>query len=571
MGYQMAGQLSIYQLQQFAPQSPILAFRPEDSGSPTQDWCRHLERNQLRRHELEEFAIVGDVVVRIVDGTEPDPLERVKILSLEYALKVLNDEIDAKEFVRCARAIAAPDASQFEFEQIASYYYGEIRRRSTSEVLKEMGLLGMQLEAVTKTVQERDISTSERNVPEQKLTVADQRRCREIAKNRCPLPIPTPNFDAELAAIVRRAGGSKATRMIYDDFAEFLLDDKGKTIDELDADFLTFEKLEQYDENGIIGFSMSGGQHSQIVYDFEAEVDATYLPIDARPIGREMNLLFVGHRIGGQTAQEERRFILEYDEEQSQIHAERNGYSIPIATLPPAAQFSDLPFTDGEFSEWLSAKLNRLYPNRVVRTARRIKQNRLGQLLEYTTVQEVNPDYEEMQYVTAVCQILWNRQRSDFHLRSLRHKEYQDLYLDLRNTSDTAIVAGLKKEAYGRFKEQKTISLKEFTALNTVAKSQEARLSGLITEVTRKWLSSISKSSANRLRFIKFSLYNDKEVQSLTRQEKQRLWDAVRLRDAAIKESVQQETLPFEVSSQLALNRSQSSSKQFVRVTPHTV
>ena len=86
----MAVQLNINQLKQFASHSPILAFRPEDSGSPMQDWCRHLERNSRYRRELEEFAVVGDVVVRIADGTEPEPFERVKILSLEYAIKVLN-------------------------------------------------------------------------------------------------------------------------------------------------------------------------------------------------------------------------------------------------------------------------------------------------------------------------------------------------------------------------------------------------------------------------------------------------------------------------------------------------
>ena len=243
-----------------------------------QDWCRHLERNSRYRRELEEFAVVGDVVVRIADGTEPEPFERVKILSLEYAIKVLKDQTDAIEFVRCVRAIASPDATQFEYEQIAAYYYGEIRRREVSDVLKEMGLLGMQLEAVTNTVRDREIDAVESAAVEQRLTVADQRRCREIAKNRQPLPAPTPNFDDELASVIRRAGRSKVTRMIYDDFAEFLLDDGDKTIEELDADFLTFEKIEQYDENGIIGFAMSSGQHSVVVYDFEADVDASYLP-----------------------------------------------------------------------------------------------------------------------------------------------------------------------------------------------------------------------------------------------------------------------------------------------------
>src|SRR5882762_3375884 len=145
----MAEQLNIEQLRKFSPQNSILAFSPINSGSPMHDWCAHLANNPLRRMELEEFAILGDVVVRIADELEPEPIERVRIMSLEYAVRVLGNEEDGREFVRCVKAISSPDAGQFEYEQIAAYYYGEIRKREVPEVLKEMGMLGVQLEAVT--------------------------------------------------------------------------------------------------------------------------------------------------------------------------------------------------------------------------------------------------------------------------------------------------------------------------------------------------------------------------------------------------------------------------------------
>lgn len=170
-----------------------------------------------------------------------------------------------------------------------------------------------------------------------------------------------------------------------------------------------------------------------------------------------------------------------------------------------------------------------------------------------------------------ICQILWNRQRSDFHVRNLRQKAYQDLYLDIRGTSDTAMVAGLKKQAYSNFKQQKTLSLKQFTALNTVAKSQEARLALNITPVTRKWLGVVAAASVNRLRYLKFSLYNDKEIQSLTRQEKQRLWDAVRTRETSLQESVNAALHQTAVASQQSLARQQNLPLQYVRVTPSSV
>jgi hypothetical protein len=57
----MAGQfnLNINQLQQFAPQSPILAYRVVDSGSPQQDWCKHLAKNSRYRRELEGFPCLA--------------------------------------------------------------------------------------------------------------------------------------------------------------------------------------------------------------------------------------------------------------------------------------------------------------------------------------------------------------------------------------------------------------------------------------------------------------------------------------------------------------------------------
>ena len=477
----MAGQfnLNINQLQQFAPHSPILAFRPTDSGSPQQDWCKHLAKNQLRRRELEEFSVLGETVVRIADGIEPAPFDKVKILSIEYAIKTLQDETDAREFIRSVKAICSSDASTYELEQIAAYYYGEIRRRGTSQVLTEMGLLGMQMEAVTATIEEREFDFTETEIPEQKLSVADQRRVSLAQKNRTPIPTPTPNFDEEFAYILSRVRDSKTTHSRYDEFADFYLSDEGKSLEELDADYISYDKLEQYDENGVIGFSMSDGQHAVVVYEFDAEVDASYLPIHAASLAKEINLIFVGHRIGGKSAQKARHFTLAQSILQRELKEMRNGvpalFSTPIPTID---KFSELPFSDEEFNDWLAARLDELYPSRTLRSVRRFITNKTGKLVEYQGTQEINPDFEEMQYVASVCQILWTNLKTDFHFRSLRREAYQILHLGIRKTTDTADLMKLKKQAYNEFKEQKKITLKEFTALNTAAKSQEVRLSG---------------------------------------------------------------------------------------------
>jgi len=509
----MAEQLNIEQLRKFAPQNAILAFSPLNTGSPMQDWCAHLGNNPLRRMELEEFTILGDVVVRIADELEPEPIDRVRIMSLEYAVRLLGNEDDGREFVRCVKAIASPDAGQFEYEQIAAYYYGEIRRRDVSEVLKEMGLLGMQLETVTATVADREISFEEFDRPDQKLTVADQRRVKEVAKTRKPLPARTRIFDDEMKAVLSRVGRQKISRMIYDDLAAFYLEDGNKSIEEVDRDFLTFDNFEQYDENGIIGLTMNSGQRSVVVFDLDCEVDASCLPLEARSLAGEIGRLFVGHAMGGTAVQ--------------------NGRSM-IATTRLAMP-ANHPFNDQEFEEWLALSLDRIYDAKAVRSVRRLFTFGKGSAVELVLDQEVNPDFEEMQYAAAVLRLLWRRQYSDFHLRSLRHDTYQELYLAIRGTTDTADVAELKKRAYADFKERNKLTLKEFTALNTVAKSQEVRLRDRFSRAARRWLQKVETANAGCLRYLKFSLYNDPEAKALTRQEKQRLWDAVRTRETEVK------------------------------------
>ena len=566
----MAGQynLNINQLKTFAPDSAILAFRPEDSGSPQQDWCKHLQAHPRYRRELEEFAVLGETVLRIADGIEAAPIDKVKILSLEYAVKVLGDETDAKEFVRCVKAIASPDSSGYELEQIASFYYGEIRRRSVAEVLKEMGLLGMQMEAVVATINEREIEIIETETEEPKLTVADQRRIRTAQEKSLPLPAPTPNFDDEMTAVKRRVGQSKATKLTRDEFEDFYLGDEGKSCEELDAGFMSFEKLEQYDENGIVGFSMSGGQHTIVVYEFDWEVDASYLPHHARELAKEMSLIFVGHRIGGAAAQKARHFTLAQRILQDELRQMGKGVPALFSTPMPAVdKFSALPFSEEDFSDWLAAKLDYIYPRRVLRSVRRLTTNRVGKSFEYQAAQEVNSDFEEMQYVASICQILWNQMRGDFHLRSLRREIYQNLHLKIRKTEDTAEVAKLKKEAYDEFKERKNLTLKEFTALNTAAKSQEARLINKVSAPARKTLDEIRLASTGRLRYLKYFLYNDQAIQALTRQEKQRLWDAIRARETALQTTIgKPATQPAKAVQQPQFQRGQQTQKQVVRV-----
>jgi hypothetical protein len=306
-----ANQLSLSALREFAPvSSPLFAYRIESSGSPMNDWARHIEHNKLFRRELEENSVLGgNVVVRTVEGDEQPALERVKILSLSYATRVFGNAEDAKEFVRCVKAIADPQAAQFELEQIASHYYRECRGRNVTEVLKEMAMLGMEMTRVTASINELEIETTETEIGEFKLTPADEKRVRDAQKNLSSLPEPTPNFDAEMQAVKNKLTRGSLSKANQDEFAAYYLTDEGKSIEQIDDDFRRFEAHEQYDEDGLLGLRMSGSQYTEVVLELDAEITAEYLPETVQPLAKMLQLVFVGYEIGGRAAQAARHFI----------------------------------------------------------------------------------------------------------------------------------------------------------------------------------------------------------------------------------------------------------------------
>ena len=110
-----------------------------------------------------------------------------------------------------------------------------------------------------------------------------------------------------MQAVLRRVGRHKVSRMMFDDFAEFYLEDGDKSVEELDRDFTTFDQLEQFDENGLIGITMSSSQRSVVVFDLDCEIDADCLPGESRELYAQIPKLFVGHSLGGKAVQEGRR------------------------------------------------------------------------------------------------------------------------------------------------------------------------------------------------------------------------------------------------------------------------
>ena len=573
-----ANQLSLSTLREFAPvNSPLFAYRTESSGSPMNDWARHLSANQLFRRNLEENSVLGgNVVVRVAEGDETPALERVKILSLTYATRVFGNIEDAKEFVRCVKSIADPQAAQFELEQIASHYYRECRQeRNVSEVLKEMALLGMEMTRVTATAGDLEIETNETEIGEIKLTERDEKRVREAQKNLPLLDEAAPNFDAEMEFVRSKLSRGTITKAAHDEFAAFYLAESGKSIEELDEDYLRFDSHEQYDEDGLLGLRMSGSQHTEVVLELDSEITAEYLPTDAQPLAKMMQLVFVGHEIGGRAAQAARHFVacrkIETGDNMRARKAFRLNAQFVETVMPKASEFSIVPLRRDEILEWIDLNLDALYSREVIRIARRVTTGKRGEFIEFMVNQTVNPDFEEKQYAGSILQILLGQTERDFHLAALRRNAiYQSIYLQIRRAKDTAILSQTAEIAR-RAKDEKRLSLKEYTALSTVAKSQFARLAGEHPSPALYRLEKeISRADSRKIGYLKWAMYGTNcpthAIHNLPKQEVQKAWASLKNREQFLKQASETDRAR---QQQLQFNRANATTAaQQVRITP---
>ncbi len=574
--YLSANQLSMSCLREFAPSnSPLFAYRIESSGSPMHDLAQHIAANDLFRRDLEETSVLGgNLVVRAVEGDEKPALERVKILSLVYAKRVFGNLEDAKEFVRCVQSIADPQATQFELEQIASFYYRECRQRETAEVLKEMAFLGMEMTKVTAETKKLEIESTEKEIGEIKLTPADEKRVRQAQKNLPLLPAPTPNFDAEMKAIEKQISRNFITKAHHDEFAAYYLNDDEKTLEELDDDFRKFDAHEQYTEDGLFGLQMSGTSHTEVVLELNAEITAEYLPETVQPLAKTLQLIFVGYEIGGRAAQVARHFVacrkIENLDNIRAREAFRLNFPFIEAVKPQLTEFSLLPLKRAEISEWIDLQLDLIYSREVVRLARRVGIGKDGSWQEFTVNQTVNPEFDEKQYASQIFQILLEQMERDFHLSSLRRNEvYQSVYLKIRGALDTAILTQTAEIAR-RAKEEKRLNLKEYTTLSTVAKSQFGKLNNARPSSTLYRLEKeIRHADSRKISYLKWAMYGSNlpthAVHKLPKQEIQRAWTALRSRDLILKQKATSESNRV-LQPQLQFNQTYPNSQ--IKVTP---
>jgi hypothetical protein len=268
-------------MQTVNPHSNRRLFIPQTSGSPRTDLFTHISSlGHIGRLDFERFHIAGEVIYKVEEDASPECQEdeEARIATLAYAIKKLGDEVNAAEFIRCLNSICDGGDARSR-QSIAAHYYREIAARNVNAVLKEMGLLTMQLltPSIVESEEEESIAS-----PVEIQTDDNARSRREEYKISL--------FDQELASIIKMVSGGRRVSALQPDDFEIFLDQMildGFEGDDLAAKVESFENLMQYDESGAI-ILMSEHQRTTACGRLDSELTAEDLPLRARYLVGEL-------------------------------------------------------------------------------------------------------------------------------------------------------------------------------------------------------------------------------------------------------------------------------------------
>lgn len=483
-------------------------FTPANTGSPRQDVYNHLSRlPQLARLDFEEHTIAGNLIVRIEPdlGSSSEPEKETKIVSVPYAERIFGNTADAVEFVRCVKLIAGEMARARELQTIASYYYKEAKTRPAGDVLKEMGLLALHLSSVTAMEEDRafgEVSEMEIEAPayafsdSETMSLSDKRA--GFMRRAADVLDETDITHADIFALELRAAGRhlshKTGGFSYDEFAAHLaeMDGMTETAEEADALFLNYESVyEQYDEDHVVSLHMSDGERVIVVGTLDDDIDENLLPEETRHL-----------------ASEQRRLYL-------------NGTPLE------------------EICELIDAEIDFIYQERVARTMRVLVHVK-GATIEVPRTVKLLRYAEEREQTRFVLEKLLEQLTADFHSRACHSNPlYRAFHRRIRRAQNTGEVAAAIKEAYGE-KDDKRLTLAQFTALNTVAKSQYLKCEppALPAPVRQRFVSQllreIETASARKLTFLRWAMYGqnrpDHVIHRLPRADRALVWEQLKAR-----------------------------------------
>src|SRR6266511_2218940 len=251
-------------------------FLPRNYGSPFNDTAEHISGLGLARIDIERCAIAGEVIYSVDGDSTPTSQqdEEARIATLAYALKKLGNPEDAAEFMRCLNAICEEGDSRYR-QVAASYYYKEIPERGTGDVLKEMGLLAMELASLNPVTEIIETETP----------------CPAIQSDPAVASLDEPDpenirlfLKQEMEAInLMIRSRRKCAGFAHDEWTEWLndLEASGASLKELDDAFTYEGSLDQYDEGGAI-IHMSAHERTIACGRIDHEFTADDLPEQAR-------------------------------------------------------------------------------------------------------------------------------------------------------------------------------------------------------------------------------------------------------------------------------------------------
>lgn len=508
----------------FQPTHPLSLhqiFNPESHGSPRQDVYNHISRlPQTARMDFEDHTLAGNLIVRIEpdlsSATEQEA--EAKIVSVSYAERIFGNLADAVEFIRSVKLLAGADARARDFQIIASHYYKEAKARPANEVLKELGLLAMQLSSVTATEEERAFGESlEFEVEHRPDSLADEtmsssERRTEWMRYAARVLGEAEDIDifkSELRHVSRfksHMGG-----FVTDDFKQHLADCEAltETAEEADALYQSYEAIyEQYDEDHVVSLHMSDGERVVVVGTLDDDVDEHSLPEGARYLATELYDLYTNG------------FPLRDRGPADSVEG------VPLTAFtrdPDTRERVQIPINVYGIDTWMDRRVDELFSERTTRTVRhfisvteprakhrhithesvvpyveevettkrgqtsRVRQIRhrvrrvelsipSSRLHEQTSTIEVCPHAEERERTRTVLDVLLTRLKENYHTRG-QHSSvvYRELSARIGTATNTAIIARMKKEAWDH-KEAGQLSLKLFTALNTQASVRQSLL-----------------------------------------------------------------------------------------------
>ena len=430
---------------------------------------------QLARLDFEHFDVAGEVIFKVAGDAAPvsQQDEESRIGTLVYALRKLDNQLDATEFIRCLNAICEGGDARYR-QATASHYYREIVERGVGVVLKEMALLAMQLGQLSNQavdVIEAEVLTFNYNANGCSSNAILAERAAKRKEHRRSL------FDQEVEAMTRlTCGRRKAATFAHDDLADWVndLEASDASIDELDAAFERLEAMDQYDEGGAI-IVMSSYERTTACGKVDSEFVEEDMPELARYLASELRRAFA------------------------------NGVSIEAIWEDINAQLDVVFPISGK-----TATGGRFYSH-----ANREWQKLTREILET---------------ILAECQ-------SDFHLIAQRTcKSYRQFHKAVRAATDTRKIGEIMKHAYDA-RQTGSLPLKHFTTLNTAAQLQRLRLkSAPLSRIAADLLKEIETASDGKLRFLRWAMYGNNQpqhpVHKLSAQEVERVWEAIKSKPA---------------------------------------